>query len=321
MIPIAGRFVKTTRDDPASRFAARGNETLTAIRCGAVSCGHPPSANAFAFDGHVIRTVLSLAIDRQSIGRPAEIPAACLRMPNEGRRVSVNASSYPSESLLRAVGHWEERRQELARQGKATGTTVAISREVEAGGTTLALELGKRLGWAVYDDDLLQRIASDLGVHADLLKSVDEHRGNWLREQFERLMGVPHVTESVFVHRLVKVLLALGQHGDCVIVGRGAAFVLPRESTFRVRLVAPRKHRLAAFARRLGIDEFAADSKLTALDRERADFVRVHFSVDPESPSNYDLVLNTAEFSTSECADLVLDGLRPWQRRRVVDES
>ena len=200
-------------------------------------------------------------------------------------------------------------------------TTVSISREVEAGGTTLAREIGKRLGWTVYDHELLERIASDLGVHAKLLESVDEHRGNWLRDQFERLMGVPHVTESVFVHRLLKVMLVLGQHGDCVIVGRGAAFVLPRETTFRIRLVAPRKHRIAALGRRMGLDKAAADKLLAAQDKERADFVRAHFGSDPELPSNYDLILNTEEFSTVECADLVLDGLRIRQRRRVVDES
>jgi cytidylate kinase len=238
-------------------------------------------------------------------------------MPSEGRRFSVNASSYPSESLLRALGHWEDRRQESAQEQKPIGTTLAISREAEAGGTTLGRELGKRLGWPVYDHELLERIASDLGVHADLLESVDEHRGNWLRNQFERLMGVPHVTVDAFVHRLVKVLLALGKHGESVIVGRGAAFVLPHESTFRVRLVAPRKHRLAALVRRMGLEEAAADRLLTTQDRERAEFVRVHFAVDPESPSNYDLVLNSAEFSTSQCADLVLDALRHWQRRHV----
>jgi len=223
--------------------------------------------------------------------------------------------------LLRAARHWDERRQSQARQDESTGISIAISREVEAGGTTLARELGKRLGWAVYDQELLERIASDLGVQAKLLQSVDEHRGNWLREQFESLVGVPHVAASAYVHRLVKVLLALGKHGECMIVGRGAANVLPRETTFRVRLVAPRKHRAIALGRRLGLGNTEADTLLAAQDRERADFVRAHFNSDPELPSNYDLILNTEEFSAAECADLVLEGLRHWQRRRSVDES
>ena len=233
----------------------------------------------------------------------------------------ANASSHPSESLLRAAGHWEERRQMRDSKGRATGTTLAISREVEAGGTTLARELGKRLGWLIYDHELLERIASDLGVQATLLESVDEHRGNWLREQFESLMRVPHVTSTTYVHRLVKAVLALGRLGECVIVGRGAAFVLPRETTFRVRLVAPRKYRAAALARRLGIDEAAAERQLASHDKERSDFVRMHLGSDPESPSNYDLILNTEEFSTAECADLVLDGLRRSDCRRVAVEE
>ena len=131
---------------------------------------------------------------------------------------------------------------------------------------------------------------------------------------------MPYVAESAYVHRLIKVMLALGQHGDCVIVGRGSAFVLPRETTFRVRLVAPRKHRSAALGRRLGLDEAAAEKLLTTQDKERNEFVRVHFDRDPELPSNYDLILNTEEFTTSECADIVLEGLRVWQRRRIGSE-
>jgi cytidylate kinase len=233
----------------------------------------------------------------------------------------ANASSYPSESLLRAVGHWEEQHRKSAAEVRPTGPAIAISREVESGGTTLAREVGKRLDWPVYDHELLERIASDLGVRADLLESVDEHRGNWLREQFERLMGVPHVTESVYVHRLVKVLLSLGQQGNCVIVGRGATFVLPHDSTYRVRVIAPRRYRVAALGRRLGIGEAAAGTLLTAEDRERTDFVRIHFAADPELPSNYDLVLNSEEFSITECADLVLDGLRLRERRRLGAEA
>jgi hypothetical protein len=229
----------------------------------------------------------------------------------------VNVTSYSPESLLRAARHWDERRQTQTRKDESTGITIAISREVEAGGPTLARELGKRLGWAVYDHELLERIASDLGVHAKLLQSVDEHRGNWLQEQFESLVGVPHVATSAYVHRLVKVLLALGQHGECVIVGRGAAIVLPRESTFRVRLVAPRKHRVLALGRRLGLGAPEADALLAAQDRERVDFVRAHFSSDPEAPSNYDLILNTEEFSATECADLVVEALRIRQSRHV----
>jgi cytidylate kinase len=233
----------------------------------------------------------------------------------------ANASSHPSESLLRAHGHRDEQLRNRAIKVEPIGITIAISREVEAGGTTLAREVGKRLGWPVYDHELLERIASDLGVPAELIENVDEHRGNWLREQFENLLGVPHVATSAYVHRLVKVLLALGRKGNCVIVGRGSTFVLPHESTYRIRLIAPRKYRLAALCRRLGIAEAVADSLLTAQDRERAEFIRGHFGADPKLPSNYDLVLNAEEFSTDECADLVIDGLRLRLRRIAVENS
>lgn len=65
--------------------------------------------------------------------------------------------------------------------------------------------------------------------------------------------AVPAMNESAFVRHLVQTVLRLGVHGNCVIIGRGAAQVLPPGSTLRVRLVAPRNQRIATVSRRQGI--------------------------------------------------------------------
>jgi cytidylate kinase len=228
--------------------------------------------------------------------------------------LATHLSNQPAQSLLNVVNHWEERRQAQTQPSTVAAFAIAISREAETGGTAVAREVGDRLGWRVYDRELLQQIAADLGVRAELLDNVDEHRGNWLREAFERMLGVPYVPESAYVHRLVKIVQTIGALGDCVIVGRGAPFVLPAATTFRVRLVAPRDHRVASLRSRLGLDESSAESMLTTQDRERIGFVRDHFSKDPEEPSQYDLTLNVARFSAGECADIIVDGLRLWRK-------
>ena len=80
-----------------------------------------------------------------------------------------------------------------------------------------------------------------------------------------------------------------------VIVGRGAAQILPAARTFRVRLLAPQKERIAVIRRQLALPEEEAARWVERTDRDRTWFVREHFSKDPSDPGNYDLILNTGK--------------------------
>ena len=166
-----------------------------------------------------------------------------------------------------------------------------------------------RLGWPVYDHELLERIAEDMGVRTSLLESVDERRMNWLKETFASAFDVPFVSDMAYIHRLVKTVLALGSHGECIIVGRGAFLMLPAETTLRVRLIAPLQDRITAMSRQLHISEKDAAHQLEMLDRERKDFVQGFLSKDPTDPRYYDLFLNFARFGVIGCAQLIVNAL------------
>ena len=183
------------------------------------------------------------------------------------------------ENLCR---HWESRHRAAAACSDlspctADGFTIALSREAGTLGTLVAQEVGKRLGWHVYDHDLLEQIAQEMGVRTALLESVDERQQGWLLESTEAFLATPLVSESAYVQHLIETVLALGIHGKCVIVGRGAAFILPAATTLRVRLVAPVKERIATLSRELAISANEAVRKIGTLDRERIAFVRDHF--------------------------------------------
>src|SRR4051794_28835183 len=92
---------------------------------------------------------------------------------NEGSEIGMitaHPSSHAAASLLHVVNHWDERVRAQGPSPKATAHSIAISREAESGGPEVAREVGKRLGWRVYDRELLEQIATDLGVRADLLE-------------------------------------------------------------------------------------------------------------------------------------------------------
>jgi cytidylate kinase len=225
----------------------------------------------------------------------------------------------PSLSYLveEAFQHWEERRRiSESAPRPSPAFTIALSREVGTQAGLVAAEVGKLLGWHVYDHDLLERIGEDMGLRTKLLDSVDERQKGWLVQSVEAFLSAPRksewaaaVTDSAYVHHLVKVVLALGVHGECIIVGRGAPFILPANTTLRVRLVAPLRQRIATVSRELGIPEQEAGRRVRAIDRERSDFVRDYFLKDPTDPGNYDLVINIARLSHTQSAELIVEAL------------
>ena len=214
------------------------------------------------------------------------------------------------EALKSAERHWEAK----AQRPPEKAFTIALAREAGASGTLVAEEVAKRLDWPVYDQLLVERIAQEMGLRTQLLESVDEKRKNWLLEVVEGFVSAG-VSELAYVRHLAQTILSLGSHGDCVIVGRGAPLILPKETTLRVRLVASLDDRVAAISRRLTLPKDKAAKWVAETDRQRQNFVKDHFLKDSADPHHYDLILNMSTWSVDDCADLILHGLRELQDR------
>lgn len=187
--------------------------------------------------------------------------------------------------------------------------TIALSREAGTPAGEVAREVGERLGWPVYDREVPARIAAELGVPVAAIEAIDERRQSWLLECIESFGSRCELSESRYFRHLICVVRALGKQGRCLIVGHGAAFILPPQSTLRVRLVGEREDRIAALCRRLHVDHRTAGRRLDEIHHERNRFLRSHFHVDPTKPRNYDLVLNCSQWSPSDCADFILRAL------------
>jgi cytidylate kinase len=227
-----------------------------------------------------------------------------------------NSSEHLGQALQHLSKHWETQRaaQASSKDLSATpGFTIALTREAGAQGTTVAQEVAKRLNWSFYDNELIERIAQDMGVRAQLLESVDERRKSWLLETVETFLEGPAISETSFVRHLIETVLALGTHGNCVIVGRGASYILPRETTLRVRIVAALEDRVRVLRQRHGSTRQQAEAEVARIDQERTRFIMTHFLKDPTDPRNYDMVLNSSRFPAATCAQCIIDALRHLQ--------
>lgn len=216
-----------------------------------------------------------------------------------------------AQALQRLFGYMAERDRIGADQPRTAldSFTIALSHEAGTPAAEVAQEVGRRLGWPVYDRELPERIARELALPVALVEEIDERRQNWLLECIEAFVSATELSESRYVRRLIGVVRSLGEQGRCVIVGRGAAYILPPHTTLRVRLVGSREDRIAAVSRRLHLDFSAAARKVEEINHERSRFIRDHFHADAAKARNYDLVLNTSQWTSADCADFILQAL------------
>ena len=86
-----------------------------------------------------------------------------------------------AQALQQAHRHGEEQQREEAPATSPDTLAVTIALEHEPGTpiTEVAREIGSRLGWPVYDHELLERIAQEVGVPVRLVEEVDERRQSW----------------------------------------------------------------------------------------------------------------------------------------------
>jgi cytidylate kinase len=224
-----------------------------------------------------------------------------------------------AEALAQAGNYRQHAEEHAAPEGQRF--TIALSREAGSRATSVASEVGARLNWPVYDQELLRRIAQEMHLREYLLASVDERRRHWLQECIEAFPQASAVSEAGYVRHLVETVTSLGSHGACIVVGRGAAHILPPAHTLRVRLVAALEDRITYLSRVLNRSREQTARHIETTDRERALFIREHFHKDAADPRNYDLVLNTSRFTIAECADLIVESLRRLESHAARDES
>lgn len=229
----------------------------------------------------------------------------------------VSASDRVVETLARLYRHAEDRPEAK----KSPPLTVALSRQAGSRGADIARAAGERLGWSVYDHELLKRIAEEKGLHERLLHQLDERHVGWLEEMISSFGSQGSGREHAYITHLLQQFASLARAGHCVIVGRGAAHVLPSETTLRVRVVAPLAKRVAYMEKYLGVSHAEAERWVARTDEERTRFVRSYFHKNADDPQAYDLVLDSSRFSVEECAELIVQAARMMEQRLAVERG
>jgi cytidylate kinase len=188
--------------------------------------------------------------------------------------------------------------------------TIAISREAGSRGSSIAARAGQKLGWQIFNQEVLEYIAQEGAFRQDIVENLSPAAGRWAEEQLQRLLREQNLSQHPSIIDMARIILALGAQGEVILVGRGAGCILPAESTLHVRTIAPLPDRVAYFGQWLRLTEEEAAEQVRVRDQRRSDFIAAHFHRQPTDVNQYDLVLNTSLLGEDLCADLIAHAAR-----------
>jgi cytidylate kinase len=188
--------------------------------------------------------------------------------------------------------------------------TVAVSREAGSRGGSIARRAGRKLGWEVYNQELLEYIAQEGAFRQDIADHLAPETARWVEERLDTLLREQNLSQHPSLANLARVILSLGAQGEVILIGRGAGSILPREATLHVRAMAPLPDRIAYMSQWLRLTVEEAADLVELRDRRRAEFVTTHFHRQPADVYQYDLLLNSSLLGEELCADLIVQAAR-----------
>ncbi len=225
------------------------------------------------------------------------------------------AGEDPAKIVEQQMKLWEEQKEKGGFTGKharlAGGQEInyiTIEREVGSGGAQIARMLSDLMEWQVYDREILDYMADNMNVQLQLLMSVDERTLGWIGDWLvPKLRGKSHthIKQLRYYEHLGQALMVLAQHGQAIIVGRGAGYVLPRDKGLSVLVTAPQELRYKRYAREQEISLEEAGTHVRKTDKEQIRFVKDFVGKEFVDEEGYDIIFNTEKLYPASVAKLI----------------
>jgi len=214
-----------------------------------------------------------------------------------------------ARALEHQMRNWElgraQRQAQPQDQRKAIESFICISRLVGLEGHSVLADLGARLGWPVFDREILGLMAGDDDLTRRLYETLDHRDLKWWESALSPFVMGRYVVND-YLRRLCETVLALARQSPSVFVGRGIDFVLPPDQGLRVCLFASLPTRIRALADRYGVTETEARQLIAQGEAERRDFILRVFHLEPTDPGRFDLILNLDRLTSAEAVDIIV---------------
>lgn len=201
---------------------------------------------------------------------------------------------------------------------------LTIEREYGSGASEIAQRVSEQLGWKLWDQYLTDQIAHRMQCDKADIEARQERRDtlgyrllrSFMRGSFEGSMVEPQlkVADAEGIRKVAEQLVRqAAQEGNCVIVGRGAAYYLhDRADAFHVFVYAPFDEKVKRL-QDSGKTRDQAIELVQTVDVERTDFIKQHFGIDWPSRPFFHMMVNSMMGEPASAAT-ILNGLSAFQK-------
>ena len=211
-----------------------------------------------------------------------------------------------NQSVLRYALERQAALERANRQGTPPGIrpVITVSRQLGSGGTVIAQALADRLGFQLFDREIIDTVARESGVRHQIVEALDEHMRSGIEQWMDGVLHSRIFTAEEFIPALARTLITIARAGSGVLVGRGANFILAGEPALHLRVVAGLEYRIGMLMRHLGVERETAEEQVRIADRDRNRFIEKHLRRDIDDPTAYHLVLNPELLGIEPSIDL-----------------
>jgi cytidylate kinase-like protein len=214
------------------------------------------------------------------------------------------------ERLLdRQARRWESERIAHPPEDAAAPPNLTISQPAYSRGQALGRRLAERLGWELYDRQIVEALHENDALGKSVLESLDQ-RLLGFREDWAYHLFVPsHTPATAYIQRLTQLVFSIAMRGNNVFLGRGAAFIVPREWRLSILVTQSFDSRVAAYAEKHSVGHISARQALLRLDHIRDDFISRSFHRSVTDPAAHDLCVNLDSLGIETAEEIILRGL------------
>lgn len=195
---------------------------------------------------------------------------------------------------------------------------VTVSRQYGSGGSEVAERIARALGWKLYDNAVVEEVASRLRMTPAEVSAREERVPSLVERMTSAMaLGVPEMmpvvgdiaaqpSEERMVFMTRRVIEDAVGAGPAVLVGRGAQCMLAaRADALHVFCYAPFDELVRRAVEELSVPFADARKHVTDMNHQRAQYVKTYFKRDWMDLANYDLCVNTARLGLDVAAELV----------------
>lgn len=183
---------------------------------------------------------------------------------------------------------------------------ITIGREFGAEGHEIGKELADRLGFTLYDKDMLALAAQKSGIDINVLASSDESiMGRFLSPYLTIGKLSPSMGDKLFQVQ-TDIIHNLAAKGSCVIIGRLADYILrDNPNCLKVFIYAPFEKRVEIIKNKHQIDEASAKKLVKNMDAARKKYYTYYSDGKWDRKEGKDILLNRGVFRVKECVDIL----------------